>query len=813
MSSLRLRELIRNVRSCKTAEEERKVIAKECADIRTQLKDEDCAFRARNVAKLMYIHMLGYSTHFGQMECIRLITSQKYPEKRVGYLGLMILLDENQEVLTLVENSLAKDLRDKNQFVQALALNAIANIASADIARDLSGEVEKLLFNSNPYIRKKAALCAVRIFRKVPELIENYVEKLNQLINERNHGCLITVVTLITEAITNAPEHTETFVQLVPKLVRILKNLLMSSFALEHDVSGVADPFLQVKVLRLLRILGKGNQAASEQMNDILAQVATNTEGNKNAGNAILYECVLTIMDTESESGLRVLAINILGRFLMNRDNNIRYVALNTLAKVVNKDLQAVQRHRNTIIDCLKDHDVSIRKRALELVYTLVTESNIRLLVPELLNYLQMTDPEFKEDLVAKICTVVDKFAPNKEWHIDTFIRVFEMGGKYVREELGASFIALVTQSPEHQAYATKKLYTSALESTQLDMLTQVAVWCVGEYGDLLIQDRVSEADVVGFVVKTLENPHATLVMKEYCLTALAKLATRGFDSQIPTIQAHINKHKTNIAVELQQRSCEYANLLNWTNIRKDILDHMPAIEREAPTPTTPSTTNEQVDRAAPVAAQETVVEQPKQESASLFDIDSLLGPMPTTTTTAPVTTATTTTAPVAAAAPADDLLGLLGAPIAKPQNTSNSLFDLITPTQPPARAQPADNAPNKMLVYDENGLQLHFNFQKDPNQPDTANIMASFVNVSSVPISELVLQVAVPKYVKLVLGAPSSSNLAPNRQDTIFQKITVSNSLQGQKPLLMKLKIDFKLGGTPVSTQLNLSQFPPGFQ
>merc|ERR1712087_730601 len=130
----------------------------------------------------------------------------------------------------------------------------------------------------------------------------------------------------------------------------------------------------------------------SDDVDSTLAQIATNTESDKNPGNSILYECVRTIMSIEKQSSLHVLAINILGRFLVNRDNNVRYVALNALCDAVSSNTDAIQRHRNTIVECLKDADLTIRRRALDLIYALTNKKNIVSLARDLLNFLTISN-------------------------------------------------------------------------------------------------------------------------------------------------------------------------------------------------------------------------------------------------------------------------------------------------------------------------------------------------------------------------------------------------------------------------------------
>ncbi|ROT34793.1 AP-1 complex subunit gamma-1 [Sodiomyces alkalinus F11] len=806
-----LKQFIRNVRSAKTIADERAVIQKESASIRASFREEshDHGTRRNNVAKLLYLFTLGERTHFGQIECLKLLASTRFADKRLGHLATSLLLDENQEVLTLVTNSLKNDLSHSNQYVVGLALCTLGNISSVEMSRDLSSEVEICVNTSNPYIRRKAALCAMRICRKVPDLREHFIEKAKHLLSDRNHGVLLSGLTLVTSLCEADEEQggedgvVDNFKQFVPQLVRTLKGLATSGYAPEHDVAGVTDPFLQVKILRLLRVLAIGDAQVSEQINDILAQVATNTDSSKNVGNSILYEAVRTILDIEADSGLRVLGVNILGKFLSNRDNNIRYVALNTLTKVVAIEPTAVQRHRNTILECLRDPDISIRRRALDLSFTLINENNVRVLIRELLAFLEVADNEFKPTMTSQIGIGADKFAPNKRWHIDTMLRVLMLAGNYVKEPILSSFIRLVATTTELQTYAVQKLYTSLKKDITQESLTQAGAWCIGEYGDALLQNghyeeeelvqEVREHEIIDLFSSILNSSYATQVSTEYIVTALMKLTTRLSEpTQIERVRRLLQSNQTSLDVEVQQRAVEYGNLFSHDTIRRGVLEKMPPpqIKEESRVlgRATTKKANKESHRKSKILkpteedllfgfadTPATAHGSTKKASANL--LDDILG------TTETSSSAPTPTSPTPQQSNVASIMDLFG---------SNSEAQTARSDVPSGAinsgnsATPAAHVPAEIPCYNSNDLQVIMQVQR--NAEGLVQATARFRNTSgAVTLSGVGLQAAVPKTQKLQLTGISSPHLDPGAEATQVMRVSGAKGA-----LRLRLRIQF---------------------
>lgn len=633
----------------------------------------------------------------------------------------------------------------------------------------------------------------MRICRKVPDLQEHFIGKATQLLSDRNHGVLLCGLTLVT-SLCEADEEEggeegiiEKFREHVPSLVKALKSLSTSGYAPEHDVTGITDPFLQVKILRLLRVLAVGDSHTSEQINDILAQVATNTDSSKNVGNSILYEAVLTILDIEADSGLRVLGVNILGKFLTNRDNNIRYVALNTLIKVVAIEPNAVQRHRNTILECLRDPDISIRRRALELSFTLINESNVRVLIRELLAFLEVADNEFKPNMTSQIGIAADRFAPNKRWHFDTMLRVLSLAGNYVKEQILSSFVRLIATTPELQTYAVQKLFANLKKDITQESLTQAGAWCIGEYADVLLRGgqyeeeelvgEVKESDIVDLFIHILNSSYSTQISTEYIITALMKLTTRfSEDSQIEKVRRVLQTHQTSLDVEVQQRAVEYSNLFSFDNIRRGVLEKMPPpqIKEESrvlgPAPTKKSKTANRKSRIVKPTEHDLldIMGGDEPVAASAFDTQAsnsdlladILGSGPVSSS-AETNTATQVSSTMALFESSSH--SSMAAPVANKMSPETDVMGILD-------AQTSQSV--SIACYNANDLNVTFQIQR--NAEGTIQATARFENQSgSSTLTGVGLQAAVPKSQKLQLLGISSATLKPHETATQMMRVS----------------------------------------
>lgn len=662
------------------------------------------------------------------------------------------------------------------------------------------------------------------------------MDKAKLLLNDRNHGVLLSGLTLVISMCEADEEEggeqgvVDMFRPLTGSLVKVLKALSQSGYAPEHDVTGITDPFLQVKILRLLRVLGRGDPQTSEQINDILAQVATNTESSKNVGNSILYEAVLTILDIEADSGLRVLGVNILGKFLANKDNNIRYVALNTLIKVVAIEPNAVQRHRNTILDCLRDPDISIRRRALDLSFTLINESNVRVLIRELLSFLEVADNEFKPVMTSQIGIAADRFAPNKRWHVDTMLRVLKLAGNYVKEQILSSFVRLIATTPDLQTYSAQKLYAALKEDISQEGLNLAGAWVIGEYGDALLRGgtyeeeelvkEVKENEIVDLFAAILNSSYAGQSVTQYIITAAMKLTTRMQDpAQVDRLRRLLLGRQADLDVEVQQRSVEYGNLFGHDAIRRGVLERMPAPEIREEQRVLGEATKK---RSSKVAAKK----KPSQitEQDMLLDLMGGDSDMPSGMGGA-VNGGQNNNADLLA----DILGGGSGdqsiSPVngqSKPQSNMDSIMDLFgsdpsaaqqSGAQPTSSSndilggfggsQPAPPQQQAHTAYNKNDLFLAFTVQRSAQ---AVQVTAKFRNTSNFDtLSAVNLQAAVPKSQKLQLQAISSSELSGGQEATQQMRVTGVSGVSFYSTCGMPCHLANRLSGPSSEAQVTI--------
>lgn len=608
-----LKTFIKDVRGAKTLAEERATITKESAKIRTKLKDDHISSERRRkyIQKLLYLYILGEKTHFAQVECINLIASDNFADKRLGYLAAILLLDEDQELLTLLTNLLNNDLNNPLRYVVSLALNALGTLTSPELARDLYADVVNILEHSrDPYLLKKALFCAGKLVSRDPSLLEVFTPFASKIARNREictHGVLLGLNKLIQSVVLSSSSYefenlssiVSPVMDLVPDLLSTLKSLNSSTMNPQFDVNGICDPFLQVELLYSLRVMFQNFPSETEKHKDsfvdILTQVATYTSSSTNSSFSILYEAVRTIFSLQFDHSLRVLGVNILANFLSGKDSNTRYVALNSLLSVVSFEPSAVQRHRKFISSCMFDPDISIRMRALELIFAIINDSNMKELIDELILFLQRSGESERNMILYCVTQLIDFFEmheiEDERWKLNAMTKVIKYASEYIpAEKIGETLIMINnTEDLDHKREVILEIIKLALSPSIRDgceehlALKILTVWSIGEYGDLVLDyESINATVLTDYLYYANGSLIENAVAIGYILSAALKLSVKIQDkSSIERLRQLIKSHTQSRNVAIQSKSVQYSVLFNQpASVKLALLEPMPVYTR-----------------------------------------------------------------------------------------------------------------------------------------------------------------------------------------------------------------------------------------
>ncbi|XP_044281487.1 AP-2 complex subunit alpha-2 isoform X4 [Varanus komodoensis] len=683
---------ISDIRNCKSKEAEIKRINKELANIRSKFKGDkalDGYSKKKYVCKLLFIFLLGHDIDFGHMEAVNLLSSNKYTEKQIGYLFISVLVNSNSELIRLINNAIKNDLASRNPTFMGLALHCIANVGSREMAEAFAGEIPKILVAGDTMdsVKQSAALCLLRLYRTSPDLVPmgDWTSRVVHLLNDQHLGVVTAATSLITTLAQKNPDEFKTSVSLaVSRLSRIVTSA--STDLQDYTYYFVPAPWLSVKLLRLLQCYPPPDPSARGRLTECLETILNKAQEppkskkvqHSNAKNAVLFEAISLIIHHDSEPNLLVRACNQLGQFLQHRETNLRYLALESMCTLASSEFshEAVKTHIETVINALKtERDVSVRQRAVDLLYAMCDRSNAQQIVAEMLNYLETADYSIREEIVLKVAILAEKYAVDYTWYVDTILNLIRIAGDYVSEEVWYRVIQIVINRDDVQGYAAKTVFEALQAPACHENLVKVGGYILGEFGNLIAGDPRS-SPLIQFNLLHSKFHLCSVPTRALLLSTYIKFVNL-FPEIKTTIQDVLRSDSQlkNADVELQQRAVEYLRLstIASIDILATVLEEMPPFpERES------SILAKLKKKKGPNTV--TDLEETKKERNS--DVNGC--------TEAALANASTASTP----SPSADLLGLCAAPAANsvaPQTSSGSLLvDVFSD----ASAAPASLAP-----------------------------------------------------------------------------------------------------------------------
>ena len=571
-------ELLKAIGESKSKQEEDRIIAREVQCLKQKLEPPapgvshplQSKKRAKEfLVRLLYVEMLGHDASFGYIKAVEMAASASLYHKRTGYLVCAACLSPEHEFRFMLVNQMQRDLQSGNTLEISGGLQAATALITSDMVPAVAGEVTKLLAHESEVVRKKAIIAMHRFHELAPDVVsdDELFEKIRKVLCDRDPSVMGSCLNVIESMAVKNPTP---FKDLIPSLVSILKQIGEHRLPTDYDYHRVPAPWMQIRIVRILSLLGEADANASSGMYEILLDTLKKADIGINAGYAIVYECIKCITKIYPNTRLLDAAAGAISRFIDSRSHNLKYLGVTGLAMIVESHPQYAAQHQMSVMDCLEDSDETLQRKTLDLLYRMTNPVNVEFITDKLLDFLGgTTDLFLKQQLTTRVCSVAERYAPNNAWYIQTITNLFQVSGDMVDLQVAQNLMTLIAEgtgeSDEQDMFLRQtaiELYIQLLQDkspAQIPkILLETMAWCLGEYSYL------SSAMTLEQILQKLcqwDKEQLADSTRKFLTSAIFKLVSQAGTCP-PEAAALVDEYTRSKDVDLQQRCLEFQNML-----------------------------------------------------------------------------------------------------------------------------------------------------------------------------------------------------------------------------------------------------------
>ncbi|CAL8088966.1 unnamed protein product [Orchesella dallaii] len=520
-----LTDLVRGLRNNK--DNESKYIAQCIEEIKVELRQDNAAVKANAVTKLAYLQMVGYDITWAGFNVIEVMSSPKFTHKRIGYLAASQSFHADLEMLMLTTNMIRKDLSSQNQYEAGVALSALSCFVSPDLARDLSNDIMTLLSSTKPYLRKKGVLMLYKIFLKYPDALRPAFPRLKEKLEDPDPGVQSAAVNVICELARKNPKN---YLGLAPVFFKLM--------------TTSTNNWMLIKIIKLFGALTPLEPRLGKKLIEPLTNLIHSTSAM-----SLLYECINTVIAVlisistgmPNHNASIELCVQKLRILIEDSDQNLKYLGLLAMSKILTTHPKSVQAHKDLIMRCLDDKDESIRLRALDLLYGMVGKKNLMEIVKKLMVHMEKAEgTTYRDELLLKIIQICSQnnyqHITNFEWYISVLVELSRVEGLSHGSMVASQMLDVAVRVHAIRPFAVEQMslllenpyaiFGMALGSGRPPSMIQVlyaAAWICGEYCTFLSNPKKTLLGMLDS--RMVQLPHnIQSVYLQNCLKILAHL-------------------------------------------------------------------------------------------------------------------------------------------------------------------------------------------------------------------------------------------------------------------------------------------------